>query len=168
VLLWFVGTAVVAVWFVFRDPAMDLRLVVAGALLPDLVDGLLFRGAGVAHALVTPVVALTVVMLTTRGHRHQRRQLIAFAIGLFLHLVFDAAFTRTQVFWWPFSGWSLPDVPLPSVERGLWNVPLEVIGAALLVWAWRRFGLADAQRRHLMVRRGRVDRALVEGPPPTC
>ena len=32
-LFWFVGTAVVAVWFVFRDPAFDYRLLIVGSLL---------------------------------------------------------------------------------------------------------------------------------------
>ena len=35
-LLWFLGTAVLTVWFVFRDPAFDYRLLLVGAVLPDL------------------------------------------------------------------------------------------------------------------------------------
>jgi membrane-bound metal-dependent hydrolase YbcI (DUF457 family) len=167
-LLWFAGTAVVAVWLVFRDPAMDLRLVVLGAVLPDLVDGVLVQSAGPLHSVVAPVTVLVVVMLATVGNRPRRRQWLALPIGMFLHLVFDGAFTRTSVFWWPFSGLSLPDVPLPSVARGWWNVLLEIIGALLLAWCWRRFGLSDPERRRLMWRTGRVDRALVAGPPPTC
>ncbi len=54
-----------------------------------------------------------------------------------LHLVFDGVWTDADLFWWPLGGWEL-DGPLPEAERGWWNVPLEAIGLALLVWAWRR------------------------------
>ena len=54
-----------------------------------------------------------------------------------LHLVFDGVWTDADLFWWPLGGWEL-DGPLPEAERGWWNVPLEAIGVALLVWAWRR------------------------------
>ena len=37
--LWFVSTAVLTVWFVFRDPRFDYRLLIVGSVLPDL-DGL--------------------------------------------------------------------------------------------------------------------------------
>ena len=38
VLLWFIGTAIVSVWYVFSDPFFDYRLLLVGALLPDLID----------------------------------------------------------------------------------------------------------------------------------
>jgi hypothetical protein len=166
--LWFAGTAVAAVWLVFRDPAMDLRLVVLGAVLPDLVDGVVFRGAGPLHSVLAPVAVLVVVMLATVGRRAARKQWLALPIGMFLHLLFDGVFTRTSVFWWPASGASLPDVNLPSISRGWWNLLLEAIGALLLAWCWRRFGLSDPERRRRMWRTGRVDPALVVAPPPSC
>jgi hypothetical protein len=159
-LLWFAGTALAAVWLVFKDPAVDHRLVVLGALLPDVIDAP-WGGARVAHAVVFPVALLTVVMLATRGRRHLRRSLVMLAVGVFLHLVFDGVAGDTRVFWWPFSGAALPDAPLPSVERGWINVPLEVVGLALCAWAWRRFGLSDPSRRRAFARTGRIDRSLV-------
>ena len=47
-LFWFAGLAVVIVWKVFGDPAIDYRLIMAGALAPDLVDALA-GGLGVLH-----------------------------------------------------------------------------------------------------------------------
>ena len=38
VFCWFIGTAIVTVWAVFRDPRFDYRLLVVGAVVP-LVDG---------------------------------------------------------------------------------------------------------------------------------
>ncbi len=102
-ILWFAGMAVVAVWAVFRDPAIDLRLIVAGALLPDVVDGLLalvgLSGPWPAHTLVSAVCVLLGVMVVTRGRRLLRRRLLAVPIGTLLHLVLDGAWADTTVFW---------------------------------------------------------------------
>jgi hypothetical protein len=153
VLLWFAGTALAAAWLVFRDPRFDHRLLVVGALLPDVID-VPFGGARVAHALVAPVTVLTLVMLATRGRRAVRRSLLAVPIGMFLHLVFDGAFRDATPFWWPFA--SLGDAPLPAVARGWWNVPLEVVGFVLLVVFWRLWGMDDARRRSVFLRSGTV------------
>ena len=37
-IFWHVGVTMAVVRYAFRDPAMDLRWVVAGSLLPDVVD----------------------------------------------------------------------------------------------------------------------------------
>jgi hypothetical protein len=160
VALWFAGTAVLTVWLVFRDPSFDYRLVIVGALLPDLVDAA-FGGSALAHSVLGSVVLLGVVMVVTIGHRSLRRHLIALPIGTFLHLVFDGAFTRTQAFWWPLAGGSLAEQPLPVVSRGAWNVLLELIGLGILIWVWQRFGLGDTARRRRFVRTGRLDPTLV-------
>ena len=38
-LLWFAGGAALIVWVVFKDPSIDYRLVMLGAVLPDLAIG---------------------------------------------------------------------------------------------------------------------------------
>lgn len=159
-LLWFAGMAFVAVWIVFKDPAIDHRLVIAGALLPDVVD-VWTGGRWVAHTVLFSVVLLTVVMLATRGRRRLRRRLLALPIGTFLHLVLDGMWTDRQVFWWPAFGSSFGDRPLPSLDRGWADVPMELIGLAALVWAWRRFRLAEPERRHHFLRTGHLGRDLV-------
>ncbi len=158
--LWFAGTAFLAVWLIFRDPAFDYRLVMIGALLPDVVDAV-FGGSALLHSVLGSIALLAVVMLATIGHRSWRRHLIALPIGTFLHLVFDGAFTSAQAFWWPLAGGSVAERPLPVTERGWWNLVLELVGLAILAWAWRRFGLADPARRRVFLREGRLDGALV-------
>jgi hypothetical protein len=161
VVLWFLGGSLVITWLVFHDPAIDYRVLMLGAVLPDLVDGL-FGGARVLHSVLGSVVLLVVVMLATIGRRAARRRWIFLPIGTFLHLALDGAFTVTQVFWWPFTGWSFEGEPLPSVDRGLSgvNLLLEAAGLAALVWFYRRFGLGDPARRRTFVRTGRLDRTL--------
>ncbi len=152
-LLWFLGTALVSVWYVFTDPRFDYRLLLLGALLPDIID-VPSGQARWAHSLTVAVGALTLVMIVTAGRKPIRRLLLGLPIGMLLHLVFDGAFASTEVFWWPFSR-SWGDVQVPSLERDLWlNVLLEVAGAALLVWTYRRFALADRARRTQFVSTG--------------
>ncbi|HTH05979.1 MAG TPA: hypothetical protein VL916_08915, partial [Ilumatobacteraceae bacterium] len=91
--------------------------------------------------------------LLTAGRKPVRRLLLGLPIGMLLHLVFDATWASTEVFWWPFSG-SWGDVDVMSIERGWLNVPLEVAGLVMLVWAYRRFGLATADRRERFAREG--------------
>ena len=158
--LWFVGMAFLASWLVFRDPSLDHRLIVGGALLPDVVDAPTGH-AGVAHALGTSALLLAVVVLATQGRRRLRRSLVALAIGTFLHLVLDGIWTNREVLLWPFAGLDLGDEPLPSVARGWANVPLELAGLVVLVWAWRRFRLAEPERRRTFVRTGHLGRDLV-------
>jgi hypothetical protein len=139
-LLWFVGTSVAAVWFVFRDPQFNFRLVVVGALIPDIIDGI-GGGAGPLHSLISVVAIMVVAMLATIGRRVLRKKVLAVIIGLFLHLVFDGAFTNTSMFWWPLGGFATYEQALPSIDRGWINVGLELVGVVLIIWVRSQIGL---------------------------
>jgi hypothetical protein len=158
--LWFVGMSFLVSWLVFRDHALDHRLIVVGALLPDLIDGPTGH-AGVAHSLLFSAVLLGAVVLATRGRRRLRRTLVALPIGSFLHLFLDGIWSNREVFLWPFAGADLGDDRLPSLARELADVPLELAGAAVLVWAWHRFRLAEPERRRTLLRTGHLGRDLV-------
>ena len=144
-LLWFAGTAVVTIWFVFRDPRFDYRLLVVGSIAPAVVD-VWFGGARVLHSLAFSVGLLAVVMIATIGRRALRRTLLGLPLGTLLHLVYTGAWTDTSTFWWPFSG-GFDDAQLPIVARGWWNVPLELAGLVIVVWIVRATGLTDPDRR---------------------
>lgn len=155
-LLWFIGTAVLTVRYVFTDPRFDYRLLVVGALLPDVID--IWSGrARWAHSLTIAVGVLVVVMVVTAGRKPVRRLLLGLPIGMLLHLVYDGAFASTRVFWWPLWG-PLSNVRLPSLDRSpVLTVAMEVVGAAMLWWGWKRFGLSDPARRSAFVRHGTLN-----------
>ncbi len=152
---WFIGTAVVTVGVVFRDPRFDYRLVVVGSVVP-LLDGV-FGGARALHSLTVSVALLAVIMLATAGRKPIRKLLLGLPIGMILHLVFGAAWGNTEVFWWPFFGWSFDDAPLPAVDRGWWSLVLEAIGVAICVWLWRHNDLGDRAARRRFLADGRLD-----------
>lgn len=143
-LFWFAGTAVASVWFIFRDTRFSYRYLVVGALLPDVVD-VWFGHAGPFHSFSTSVALLVVAMLVSIGSRPRRKLLLAGVIGVFLHLVFDGAFLDTKMFWWPFGGLGFSKEPIPSVDRGWWNLLFEIAGILLCMWTWRRVRVTVSQ-----------------------
>lgn len=158
-LLWFVGPSILLVWAVFRSPAADYRVVAAGALLP-LVE-LPFGEPRLLHSLSGAAVLLAAVMLVGRGQRVRQRQLLGLPIGVLMHLVLDGAWADTHGFWWPFLGTSWSSSELPELGRGAFGVVLELAGAAACWWGWRRFRLAEPERKRLFLTTGRVGRDIV-------
>lgn len=152
--LWFVGTAIVTVRVVFRDPAFDYRLLIVGSLLPlaDVVTG----GAGVLHTLLFSLVLMVVVMLSTVGRRPVRKVLLGLPIGVMLHLVFDGSWVDNDLFWWPLGGVSFEDDRMPEAARGWWDLLLELVGLGLLIWVWRRSHLSDPAARRRFLQEGRL------------
>ena len=63
-LLWFAGLSFVLVVAVFRDPALDERLVMAAATLPAVLD-LAVGGVRLLHTLAFPIGLLAVVMVAS-------------------------------------------------------------------------------------------------------
>ncbi|HEV2758903.1 MAG TPA: hypothetical protein VGV86_04975 [Acidimicrobiales bacterium] len=158
-IFWPAGVALGLVWLVFRDPAFDYRMVVVGALLPDLLDAP-FGGARLAHTLLAAVVVLTVVMLATRGRRHVRRSLLAVPIGMFAHLVADGMWVRTEAFWYPAFGGPLTG-RLPALDHGLTVLLIEELAGFLVVaWCWQRFRLSDPRVRAAFLKTGHLPRDL--------
>ena len=156
---WFIGLGFLGVVLVFRSPALDYRVVVGGTLLP-LVD-VVAPWPPVLHTLLAPVSVLAAVMLATRQRRLVRRRWLGLPIGMLMHLVLDATWSTTELFWWPAFGVDLPEVALPTVGRGAVGVVMELVGVAVIAWSWKRFGLDDPTRRAELVHDGRLDRDLV-------
>lgn len=154
-IIWFAVMGVVLTWAVFQSPALDYRLVALGAVLPVVEVPF---GAGPLHTLLLPTAVLVVVMLATQRRRLVRRRWLGLPIGMYLHLVLDFAWTRTDTFWWPFLSTTFSEGAAPELSRGVWSVVLDLIAVAVGVWAWQRFGLDDPARRDLFLRTGHLDR----------
>ena len=166
-ILWFAGVSFVFVWWVFRTPALDYRLVMLGSILP--VGEFVFGGPRLLHTLLAPVALLTIIMLATQRRRLVRRRWIGVAIGMLMHLVLDGIRARKEVFWFPFLGFASGDgwEGLPEFgHSAAVSVVLELVGLGCLVWSWRAFDLADRSTRDRFLRTGHLTR-VVEAPP-TC
>jgi hypothetical protein len=157
-LIWFAAGSVAIVWVIFRSPAVDYRVVALGSVLA-LVEVPI--GVGPFQTLMLSVVALALTMGLTIGQRLRRRRWLGIPIGMFLHLVLDASWSDQSVFWWPFGGWTFPDVSAPVVQRGIWSLLLELVGCMVALWLWGEFGLDDPERRERLWRTGQLDRTLM-------
>lgn len=158
-LLWFVGPSILIVWSVFRSPAADYRVVAAGSLVP--LAELPFGEPRLFHSLIGTAAVMAAVMLGARGQRLVQRRLLGLPIGMLLHLVLDGAWADTRAFWWPALGPAWSGAELAELGRGGFNIVLELAGAVACWWGYRRFRLAEPERRRLFLTTGRVGRDIV-------
>lgn len=96
-------------------------------------------------------------MLATGRGRPLRKLVLGLPIGMILHLVFDGIWNNSEVFWWPFFGFSFDDAELPVVEHGMWGIPLEGVGLMICVWLWRNNTFSDRASRRRFFRDGELD-----------
>lgn len=152
-ILWHLGMTVLIVRYVFRDPDMDLRWVLAGSILPDVIDkpigSILFHDTLqthrlVSHSILFPIVGLLIVLLATGRGTTLRKNSIAVVIGALVHLVLDAAWADPEAFWWPLFGLEFPHVAnsqfvdlVLMMVRNPWVWVGEAVGCAYLVGLWR-------------------------------
>lgn len=152
-IFWHLGMTVLIVRYVYRDPDMDLRWVLAGSILPDVLDkpiGSIFFNDTFqthrlfAHSILFPVVGLGIVIVATRRGSAIRKGLIGLVIGALVHLVLDAAWADPEAFWWPLFGFEFPHVAgssfgelVRSMLTNPWVWAGEAVGIVYLVELWR-------------------------------
>jgi membrane-bound metal-dependent hydrolase YbcI (DUF457 family) len=140
--------------------SIDLRILLLGSLLPDIIDkpvgALIFRdtfssGRIFGHTL------LFLVVITLGGfylwRRYGKTWLLVLSFGTFLHLILDEIYLEPRTFLWPVYGFAfrrtdISDFPgrmLHELRADAAVYVPEIIGGAILIW----FVL-------LLVRRGRV------------
>ncbi|HEX6145379.1 MAG TPA: metal-dependent hydrolase [Acidimicrobiia bacterium] len=170
-LFWHLGATLWLFRWIFRDPKVDVRFLLTGAVLPDVVDltlgtmvlaGTYSSGELWLHTLLAPTVYATgVLLLTRRGRR--RRAYMALGVGWLLHILLDGLWTDPEVLFWPFFGWEFPAGEAPfwplAWQRALadpWRWATELVGLGYLVWLWLAAGLTGKGRRDALVRTGRI------------
>jgi inner membrane protein len=108
-----------------RGSFIDHRMVILGAMLPDLLDKPLgwfafpeFFGTGrlYGHTLLFFVVLLLAGILVLRNRGGW--PLLALAFGVGVHLALDGAWLSPVTFFWPSEGWTFPcDVDGVSLSK---------------------------------------------------
>ncbi len=170
-IFWHVGGALFLGRWVFRDPSMDLRVLVFGAILSDLIDkpigSVVFvdrfeTGRIYAHTLLFAVLVLFSVMTLTKRGGAARKRWLALPIGVFFHLLLDMPLDATTLFW-PVLGLEFPAFAegaladlIAYLLRSPWVVLQEVVGLGYLIALYRRMQLGEPGRRKQLIETGRL------------
>jgi inner membrane protein len=161
------GVAALVTYVTLGRRRIDYRYVLAGAVLPDVLDGLLGlftfdgrAGRWIAHSLLAVLVVSVVIVVSFSGER--RLAVFGLAVGWLLHLVADGMWQAPLTFLWPAFGsefarapaepysWDLVTSPLDHV----WTWAGELAGAAILAWFFVAFRLGQQNRLRLFLKDG--------------
>src|SRR5207237_8158394 len=135
--------------------AIENRAFSLGALLPDLVDKPLFYipfwlthrpGDLLSGTHLFAHTALFLLVLVIAARLTRSPPVRALAIGVATHLVLDCVGLSMDrgTLLWPLFGWHFPTFPFRNFGHHLSMIlsPItlagEVLGAAILLWDWRK------------------------------
>ena len=166
-ILWHLGTAAAIVYVTLGRQKIDYRFILIGAVLPDLIDGVLglflFDGSSgrwIAHSLLLDVAVTVAIILFLRGDTRQRW--FGIGVGWLLHLVCDGMWDAPKTFFWPVAGTDFSSTPREPYSWDLFAHPLahwttwgaELIGLGILAWFWVAFRFGDRDRRRRFLHDG--------------
>jgi inner membrane protein len=131
-------------WFDSLDNFIDIRLLIIGSLLPDIIDkplGFILYGNG---RIITHTLLLTLIVLiigTLLYFNRKKSWLLALAIGMASHLILDQMWFNPYVLLWPSRGWSFPRMPKTNwivewtseLRTNYWVDIPEMVGLAIVV-----------------------------------
>ena len=100
-------------WFASLSEYVDIRILIIGSLLPDLIDKpvgvFLFRDT-FSNGRIFSHTLLFLVILTAAGYYLYRRLrktwLLVLAFGTFMHLLLDSIWITPRTLFWPFLGFT--------------------------------------------------------------
>ena len=135
-------------WFASLSRYLDIRWLLVGSLLPDIIDKLvgqyLFRdtfnnGRIFSHTLLFLIIVSALGFYLLKKYR--RTWMLALAAGTFTHLVLDEIWTSPVTLFWPLLGFSFPSIELEGWASSIWEALFsdpriympEVVGLVILL-----------------------------------
>ena len=106
-IFWHLGVTLFLFLWIFKDRTPDLRYLLVGSLLPDLLDKFLYLAAVTdssrtyGHTLLLGVLTLFIVMLITNKKNSNRKSYLLVPIALFFHLLLDEMWLFKETLFWP-------------------------------------------------------------------
>lgn len=142
----------IASWLASLGNRIDIRLLLIGSLLPDIIDQplgqLLFRetfsnGRIFCHTLLFLTLITLVGICLYRSYG--KTWLLVLSFGTFTQLIFDEMWLTRQTFLWPLYGFAFEKIDLTNWMEGIFHALLtnptvyipEIVGGAILIqFAW--------------------------------
>ena len=106
-IFWHLGVTLFLFLWIFKDRTADLRYLLVGSLLPDLLDKFLYLVAVTdssrtyGHTLLLGVLTLFIVMFITNKKNSNRKSYLLVPIALFFHLLLDEMWLFKETLFWP-------------------------------------------------------------------
>ena len=156
-------------WITSVEEHLDVRLLMVGSLLPDIIDkplGQVFLGETLSNGRIFGHTVLFLILISAAGiylrQRHDKIWLLTLALGTFTHLILDRMWFTPQTLFWPFFGFAFDSLNLagwvPNTLHRLLTDPgvfvPEIIGLIMIIW----FGLVLMFRSkiYVFIRYGKV------------
>ena len=104
---WHIGLSISFFRYVFKDFSADLRYLITGVILPEIIyislNLMNFSEiySQIGHTLLFAILSLIFVMILTKRDTQLRRNFLLIVIGVFFHLLFDFMWLRQQVLFFP-------------------------------------------------------------------
>ncbi len=136
-------------WFAPLSRHVDIRLLIIGSLLPDIIDkplGQYFFKETFSNGRIFAHTLLFLVLITAAGYylyrRKKQRWMLTLAAGVFMHLALDEMWQVPGTVFWPFLGLNFTKYKLTGWVAHLLDALLsspyiyisEAIGLAIFIW----------------------------------
>jgi len=166
---WYLGATVVLVFMTLGRRSIDYRVVMLGAILPDLIDKPIgriffedeFQNSRVfGHTLLFALVLVLAIQFTLRGRT--ARHWFVLPIACLIHLALDGMWSQPITLFWPLFGTKFPIVTVENYWleelRNLFVHPLglfeEVAGVLMLLYVGYAYGLNQKDRLKAFLKTG--------------
>ncbi len=106
-IFWHLGLTLFLFIWIFRDKNADLRYLLVGSLLPDIIDKTLYlflltnNSRTYGHTLLFAVFSLFAIMILTSRDNPKRKSYLLIPIALLFHLVLDEMWMFSETLFWP-------------------------------------------------------------------
>jgi inner membrane protein len=157
-------------WFVPLARYVDIRLLIVGSMLPDIIDkpiGIYFFGGTFHNGRIFAHTLLFFVLISAAGYYlyKSRRQwwMLTLTAGTLMHLALDEMWQVPGTLFWPVMGFKFPQIELEgwitNLLKRLLSSPYlyvsETIGLVVLVWfaIW----VIRQKKVRAIIRHGKID-----------
>ena len=138
-----------ALWLTLLASRIDIRLLLVGSLLPDIIDkpvGQFFFRETFSNGRIFCHTLLFLILVTIAGiylyRRHSKTWFLFLSLGTFMHLILDQMWRAPRTLLWPILGLEFDRIDLTEWIGGLWQSLVadptvyisELVGLFIILW----------------------------------
>jgi len=141
-----------ASWFSSLGDIIDIRLLLIGSLLPDIIDkpvGIFLFGETFGSGRIYAHTLLFLIVISLVGYflyrRYSKNWLLVLSFGTFVHLILDEMWLEAETLLWPLYGFAFPETDITGWWQDMFRllvadpgvfIPEIVGGVILILFVW--------------------------------